>query len=622
MKTTITSRVAALRAWMRRVGVDAFITPSTDPHTGEYVPAHWESRKYISGFDGSAGTAVVTASHAALWTDNRYFLHAAEQLEGTPFELQKLGLEHTPTIAAWLAATLGAEQTEAKRTDGEDTACGRQPGACGRQPTVGIDPFCYTSDDAVALMADLAEAGIAVRCTPDPYAEIWPDRPSIPLGEVEVQPLEWAGETAAAKIGRLRDILARRRADALIVPALDEVAWTLNLRGTDVDYTPLFVAYLLVRRESATVYIDERKLTAEARQALREAGVGVKDYGAVIADLEALSGRVLCDTAHTNHRVALALSDRAVRGQCPVSVMKIMKNDTEIAGYHAAMIRDGVAMVQWMRWALDAIRRGGQTELSLSARLHDFRAAQALYRDESFETIMGYGPHAAIVHYEPKPETDVPVEPHGLLLCDSGGQYRDGTTDVTRTLPCGPLTAEERRDYTLCLRGFIRLASVVFPRGTCGTQLDALAREPMWRYGINYLHGTGHGVGSYMSVHEGPHQFRMNHMPQPLVPSMTITCEPGIYIAGSHGVRHENTTLVVPATLRECADSEGRTFGPYYQLEQLTLVPIITSPIVRELMQDEEVRWFNAYQQHVYDTLAPHLDAAHREWLHGVTRPI
>ena len=629
MNTTITQRVEALRQWMRQKGIHVFITPSTDPHSGEYVPDHWHSREWISGFNGSAGTAVVTLTRAALWTDNRYFLAAAEQLEGTPFELMKLGLENTLTIPQWLHQEFVIK--------GEHIFHGYPDGGC-----VGIDGSCFALEEAQKLEDDLWKTNLRLVDVGDPYEEIWTDRPAIPVNPVEIQPLEYAGETAASKLERIAHEGAASGARTLVISALDEVCWALNLRGTDVAYNPVFVGYLVAGvGAKPTLYVNPDKLTDEVKDYLAGQGVTTSPYEAIFSELRHFRGPIGFDPAKTNCRIAQSAMhyidddktkkyfkqlSNAPFDDChktsPTTVMKIMKNETEIRGYHNAMIKDGIAMVKWMKWALEAIPKGGQTELSLSRRLYEFRAEQPLFRGESFETIMGYGAHAAIVHYEPTPETDIPVEPRGLLLCDSGGQYLDGTTDITRTLPLGELTWEERRDYTLVLRGWINLARAVFPRGTYGTQLDALAREPMWKYGINYLHGTGHGVGSYLCVHEGPHQFRMNYMPQPLVPTMTITDEPGIYIAGSHGVRHENTMLVVDAQLRECTGSEGLTFGPYYQFEQLTLCPILTSPIVCSLLQPEELDWFNSYQQMVYDTLAPHLDESHRTWLRQQTLPI
>jgi len=591
--------MARLRQWMEEKGIQAFITPSTDPHSGEYVPERWKSREWLSGFTGSAGTAVVTLHEAALWTDSRYFLQAAAQLDGSGMVLMKDKVEGTPDIGRWLAERLPEGQR------------------------VGVDEWCFASAEFTALAARLREGGVTLVGVGDPFDEIWPTRPGIPGAPVEIHPMEYAGEPAASKLGRIRGTLAARGADALIMPMLDEVAWTLNLRGADVRYNPVFVSYLYIGQNSAVLFVDERKLTSEVRHYLADQGVDVQPYGAVDAYLRQLPERirVAFQPEKCNHGIECALRN-AVRMDCPVSMMKIMKNESEIRGYRSAMRKDGVAMVRWLKWLEEAVPQGGQTELSLSRRLEEFRAEQPNFRGVSFESIMAYGTHGAIVHYDPTPETDVAVEPRGLLLIDSGGQYQEGTTDITRTIPLGPLTDQERRDYTLCLRGFINLGRAVFPRGTYGTQLDALAREPMWKYGINYLHGTGHGVGSYLNVHEGPHQFRMNYMPTPLLPRMTITNEPGIYIEGSHGVRHENTMLVVEVTPKDCDSSQGCTYGPYYGFEHLTLCPISTAAIVVDMLQKEERAWFNAYQQHVYNQLAPHLDEAHRAWLLQATRAI
>ena len=609
----INARIEQLRQWMRKKGINAFITPSTDPHCGEYVPRRWQSREWISGFTGSAGTAVVTLEKAALWTDNRYFLQAEEQLKGSEYELMKIGLEGTPSVQEWLKETLQCDDK------------------------VGVDGWCYTIDGINELHQALNPWGIQVMPVGDPYNQIWTDRPGIPDNPVEIHPLEYAGETARSKIERIREALKSKRADATVISMLDEVAWTLNLRGTDVDYNPVFVSYLFISQDQAILFVNPQKISEEVVRYLDFEGVETMDYDKIATFINTYQGALMIQPEKTNVSIQNALRQGVLmHGDCPVTTMKIMKNETEIRGYHSAMLKDGIAMVKWMKWVVPAVEAGGQTELSLEKKLLELRGEQPLYRGESFDTIMGYGYHGAIVHYEPTPDTDIPVEPKGLLLIDSGGQYLDGTTDITRTIPLGPLSFEEKRDYTLVLRGFINLGRAVFPRGTYGSQLDVLAREPMWKYGMNYLHGTGHGVGSYLNVHEGPHQFRMNYMPTPLVPGMTITDEPGIYIAGSHGVRHENTMLVVNARLRnydhhtpplphdegEGKPAEGITFGPYYQFEHLTLCPIFTSPIIREMMQPEEIEWFNAYQQKVCDALCPHLDADTAQWLREITKPI
>ena len=582
--------VDALRQLMKENNIDAFITPSTDPHSGEYVPARWYSREWISGFNGSAGTAVVTMHDAALWTDSRYFLQAADQLKGTGYTLQKDKIEGTPSVSEWIGQRVAE-------------------GGC-----VGVDGWTNTVESVQTLEKELAEYGLSLRTDIDPYNTIWTDRPALPTEEVFIQPLELAGESTTSKVDRIRKAYHKNKAQGLLVSMLDEVAWTLNLRGNDIEYNPVFVSYLLICDNNVTLYTKHFKLTKEVLDYLDSEGVEIRDYDDIGTDLKGMDKSIQIEPAKTNYGVFACIS-HPVLAACPVSTMKIMKNETEIKGYHSAMLKDGIAMVKWMKWALQAVKEGGQTELTLEAKLTSLRAQQPLFRGPSFATIMGYAGHGAIVHYEPTPATDIPVLPKGLLLCDSGGQYQDGTTDITRTLPLGPLTEQERRDYTLVLRGFINLARAHFPRGTYGSQLDCLARTPMWEYGINYLHGTGHGVGSFMNVHEGPHQFRMNYMPTPLLPSMTITDEPGIYITDSHGVRHENTMLVVE-------DQDGVTFGPYYKFQQLTLCPILTSPIVVDMLQHDEKLWFNEYQQMVYDKLAPHLDNDTREWLYEVTRPI
>ena len=620
----INQRIELLRQWMRKKGIDAFITPSTDPHSGEYVPDHWKGREWITGFTGSAGTAVVTMDAALLWTDNRYFIQAEKQLEGSEYKLMKIGLETTPSIPEWLAYNL-------------------QPGM-----KLGFDGWCYTIDEYYDLKEALEPNGIIVEAQTDPYDEIWSDRPAIPVNPIEIHPIEFAGETATSKIERIREQLKNFGVGAIVISMLDEVAWTLNLRGTDVQCNPVFVSYLVVTKHDAILFVNPQKANDDVVDYLKSQGVTMKDYNELSSYLASQNCDFLLQPEKTNFNIQAAITQGNVLYKpCPVSTMKIMKNEAEIRGYHSAMLKDGIAMVKWMRWALQAIPQGNQTELSLEHKLTSLRAEQPLFRGISFDTIMGYGYHGAIVHYEPTEETDIPVEDHGLLLVDSGGQYTDGTTDITRTIPLGNLTYEERRDYTLVLRGFINLARAVFPRGTYGTQLDALAREPMWKYGINYLHGTGHGVGSYLNVHEGPHQFRMNYMPTPLVPGMTITVEPGIYIEGSHGVRHENTTLVVNARLKSHHDdtmplpddegpgatAQGLTFGPYYQFEQLTLFPILTKVmtenkfkgepvVIKEMMTEEEITWFNQYQQMVYQRLAPHLDQDDSQWLLEATKPI
>ena len=589
----MTDKLTLLRRLMAHGNIQAIVVPSTDPHSGEYVPDHWECRAWISEFHGSAGTAVVTTDKAALWTDSRYFLAAEQVFRDSEFVLLKEKIEGTPTISQWLGSVLP------------------------KGATVAVDGWTNTVTAVEQLTQELKAVGINIVTAIPSLDDIWTDRPPLPLTPVVIHGLEYSGERASSKIARIRrQMLDEGNADdcSLLISMLDEVAWTLNLRGSDIEYNPVFVSYLLVRPDTACLYIDRRKLTPEVAEYLKGEGVEVRDYDTIGSDLRQMDSPVQIQPDKTNYACYSCIS-KPVRRDCPVSVMKIMKNPTEIAGFRSAMLRDGIAMVKWLKWLLPAVEAGGQTEMSLSRKLHEMRCEQPLFMGESFATIMGYGWHGADIHYEPTDESDIPVLPEGLLLCDSGGQYLDGTTDVTRTIPLGPLTDTMRQDYTLVLKGWINIARVHFPHGTYGSQLDVLARAPMWERGTNFLHGTGHGVGSYLCVHEGPHQFRMNYMPQPLLPGMTITDEPGIYIEGSHGVRHENTMIVVE-------DQQGRTFGPYYRFDPLTLVPLFTSPIITEMLDSDELRWFNDYQQRVYDTLAPHLDDEHREWLYGITRPL
>jgi Xaa-Pro aminopeptidase len=605
-----TEKLEALRNLMRQEGIDAFITPSTDPHSGEYVPERWKSRRWISGFTGSAGTAVVTLDKAALWTDSRYFIQAAEQLEGTGFLLMKEKIEGTPSVAEWLGSTLPAGST------------------------VAVDGWVNTASEVEELENELKAYGLTLRTDIDPYNTIWTDRPAIPQSKAFIQELEFAGESAASKIERIRKEIGN---NAILLSMLEEVAWTLNLRANDVENTPFMLGYVVITPQNTLLYICKEKLTPEIEKYLKGEGVNIREYEDIIADLNGLSMPVYAQPNKTNHAVYSAIKT-PIRKESPVAHMLIFKNETEIKCFRNAMEKDGVAMVKWIKWTLENVPRGDQTELSLSEKLKAFRMEQPLSKGVSFESIMGYAHHGAIVHYDPTPETDIPVKPEGLLLIDSGGQYLDGTTDITRTIPLGPLTWEMKRDYTLVLKGWIRLGSAVFPKGTCGTQLDGFAREAMWKYGINYLHGTGHGVGQYMSVHEGIdlHQFRMQWRPTPLLPGMIITVEPGIYIEGSHGVRHENTMLVVNADFSgengkanmpdgkpyDGPEAQGITFGPYYTFEHLTLCPILTSPILTEMLSEEERQWFNSYQQTVYQRLAPRLDEEHQAWLKEITQPI
>lgn len=591
----INQRLASLREVMKREHLAAFIFPSTDAHQSEYVADHWLGRAWISGFNGSAGTAVVTMTSAALWTDSRYFLAAEEQLHGTEFQLMKLKIPGTPSIAEWLGKELA------------DVA----------SPEVGLDGWVNSYAATSSLISDLRKAGgITVRTNLDPLAEIWKDRPSIPENPVEIQPLEYAGEDATSKIQRIRKALRTYHADGILVSALDDIAWTLNLRGTDVHCNPVFVSYLLIASGKVSLFVDEAKVSAEVRAYLEAHGVSLYNYNKVEDGLKEYSEyNILLDANETNYYLWKTVRcQEIVSHTSPIPAMKAVKSEAEIAGYRRAMLRDGVAMVKFLKWLVPAVEAGGQTEISIDRKLTSLRAEQDLFRDISFDTIAGYQAHGAIVHYEASPETDAPLKPEGLLLLDSGAQYQDGTTDITRTIALGPVTEEMKHIYTLVLKGHIQLELAKFPDGASGTQLDALARESMWREGLNFLHGTGHGVGSYLNVHEGPHQVRMEYMPAPLRAGMTVTDEPGLYLAGKFGVRIENTLLI-----KGYMETE---FGKFLQMESLTLCPIDTAPIDVDMLLPEELNWLNSYHAEVYAKLAPYLDEEEQIWLKNATKLI
>lgn len=589
------NRIELLREEMRREHLAAFIFPSADPHLSEYVPERWEGRKWISGFEGSAGTAVVTLHSAALWTDSRYFIAAEKALQGTEFRLMRERIDGTPTIAQWLGQELADDEWK----------------------EVGTDGMCLPQSEAAAMKEELKRnGGLSLRTNLDILDRIWSGRPAVPHAKVSIQPMEYAGEACSSKLGRIRHELLRVGATAMIATRLDDIAWTLNLRGTDVHCTPVFVAWLVIGQDNAVLFIDDEKLTPEVSAYLRHEGVAVKPYGSIADYLRTCNEyAMLIDPDTVNSRLAQVRGHyNTVTAPSPIAAMKAVKNPTEREGFRNAMTRDGVAMTRFLKWLEQAVPQGGETELTVAERLRMERAAQPLFRDLSFDTIAAYEEHGAIVHYEPTPETDVPLLPKGFLLLDSGAQYSDGTTDITRTIQLGPVSDEQRRVYTLVLKGHLSLQNLCFPRGASGTQLDAVARTAMWREGMNFMHGTGHGVGSYLSVHEGPHQIRQEYRPAPMLEGMTVTDEPGLYLEGKFGVRIENTLLTVPYITTE--------FGRFLRFEPLTLCPIDTAPIVKEMLSAEEMACLNAYHEMVYDRLAPHLDEEHRTWLRKKTQAL
>lgn len=588
-------RLARLRELMKREHLSAFIFPSTDAHQSEYVADHWRGREWISGFNGSAGTAVVTMKSAALWTDSRYFLAAEEQLEDTEYQLMRLKMEGTPTITEWLGKELQDVQS----------------------PEVGLDGMVNSYNYVKDLSYSLRKlGGITLRTNLDPLEQIWENRPSLPANPVEIQSLEYAGETLVSKVARIRKSLRELHADGMLVSALDDIAWTLNLRGTDVHCNPVFVSYLLIESDKVSLFVDDNKLSLEVKQYLQDNQVSLYNYNKVEKCLESYSEyNILLDGDETSYYLWKTVKcQEIVAAASPISAMKAVKNKAEIEGYRSAMLKDGVAMVKFLKWLKPAVEAGGQTEISIDEKLTSLRAEQKLFRDISFDTIAGYAQHGAIVHYEATPETDVVLKPEGLILIDSGAQYQDGTTDITRTIALGVVSEEMKHIYTLVLKAHIQLELVKFPDGASGTQLDAVGRECMWREGYNFLHGTGHGVGSYLCVHEGPHQIRMEWMPTPLRAGMTLTDEPGLYLAGKFGVRIENTVLI--------SDYMSTEFGKFLQIEPLTLCPIDTTPIDVDMLLPEEIDWLNAYHHSVYEKLSPFLDEEEKIWLENATKPI
>ena len=595
MKEEIAQRLSNLREIMLREHLDAFIFPSTDPHNSEYVPDRWKGREWISGFNGSAGTAVVTMHAAALWTDSRYFIAAEQQLVGTEFVLMRERVAGTPTIAEWLGKVLSDIN-----------------GA-----TVGVDGMVNTAADVETLISDLRQqGGITVRTNFDPLAVIWTNQPPIPTTPIEVHSLEYAGESTTSKLSRIRMALRSLHADGMLVSALDDIAWTLNLRGSDVHCNPVFVSYLLIDTKTTTLFINDEKLTPDVKAYLTAQGVQTAPYNHIKDALRNYDEyNILLDPNAISYTLFKQVrTQEVIRASSPIPAMKAIKNEIEVEGFRRAMIRDGVALVKFLRWLQTAVAKGQETEISVAEKLTALRAEQPLFRGISFDTIAGYEAHGAIVHYEATPETDVPLKPHGFLLLDSGAQYQDGTTDITRTIALGELTEEQREVYTLVLKGHIQLELAKFPSGASGTQIDALAREAMWRKGFNFLHGTGHGVGSFLNVHEGPHQIRMEYRPAPLLPFMTVTDEPGLYFEGKFGVRIENILLIKPYMTT--------AFGEFLQMEPLTLCPIDTAPIVREMLLDEEMDWLNGYHQYVFDKLSPYLQGADLDWLRAATQNI
>lgn len=575
----------ALRDLMRSKHIDAVIIPGTDPHQSEYPSEHWKFRDYVSGFTGSNGTAVVTLDDAGLWTDSRYFLQAAEQLEGSGFTLHKENIPGEPTVLEWLGEVLD-----------EDAV-------------VGVDGRLFSLIEANRIEMFCAQNGFMF--APDFRAAeaIWTDRPARPMNPAFVHDEALAGEDVDSKVSRVVDALDAADADGLLITALDEIAWLLNLRGSDVDYTPVVIAFAYVSEDERVLFIDSEKVTSEVKDHLKKYRVKIKDYDDIEKFLGKISSTatVMVDPNRVSDALGQAMICNKTYMASPVIALKGVKNECQIAGFRQAMLYDGAAMVRMMMW-LEQNVANGITEMDVDRRLQQERAAYVSNRGDSFHMIAGYKDHGAIVHYEATDESAYTLAPDGLLLIDTGGQYLEGTTDITRTISLGNPTAAEKHDYTLILKGHLALARAVFPKGTMGVQLDVLARGPLWNEGMTYLHGTGHGVGHFLGCHEGPQSIRMEANPTPLELGMVTSNEPGIYKTGEYGIRTENLLLCVPA----CSNEE---WGEFYKFESLTLFPYDTTLMDMDMLNREEVKQINDYHAMVCERLRPLLSADEAQWL-------
>lgn len=592
---TIIERISALRHYMQQKGLHAFIVPSSDVHQSEYPPAHWASREWISGFTGSAGTVVVTLNKAGLWTDSRYFIQAEKELQRSGIELFKEGVVGVPTISEWLSDVLSAGQT------------------------VGVDGDVFSAKSALALQSALSLSGLQMAFELDPFVDIWGDRPEIPRQSVFAMPEEISGASTAEKIEKVRQALKAKSAESLVVASLDTLAWLFNLRGSDVPYNPVFVAFGYVSMDEAILFIYPEKVSQEIAHYLVSQGVTIAHYEKTYEYLSKLSGkRILLQSDKVSYRLydKIHADNLLIDSTSVADLLKASKNSTELQGFKNAMKRDGVALVQFLMWLEQAMQNGEEiNECTIADKLVEYRSKQDKYVGESFGTIAGYQANGAIVHYHAHEEECSSIRPKGFLLIDSGAQYFDGTTDITRTVALGELTTQMKTDYTLVLKGHIALARAVFPQGTRGAQLDVLARQFLWHAGANYLHGTGHGIGHFLNVHEGPQNIRLEENPTPLEVGMVVSNEPGVYRSGQYGIRIENLQVVMPTDI----ESE---FGLFYHFETLTRCPIDTTPIQIDLLTEEEREWINNYHSTVYQELSPALSPKEQVWLKQKTEAI
>ncbi|MDE6116235.1 MAG: aminopeptidase P family protein [Duncaniella sp.] len=593
MQNIIIERIIALRKEMRSAGINAVILPRTDAHLSEYISDHWHIVRHLSGFTGSAGTMVVTSTAALLWVDSRYFLQGASQIEGTGIILMKDGLPETPSIVEYLCENLH------------------------KGDTVGINGMLMSIDDTAALRSRLEKSGLKLDVNFDPIDNIWNDRPALPSDKIFVHDVKYAGESASSKISRILADTGTLGAQALFTSALDEIAWILNIRSNDVPCNPVATSFLYLSNSGCTLFVDSAKMTPEVEAHLKEAGVSVAPYDSVLEYLANVPENVivLLSGSRASGAIAHILEGHYITGDSPIAMPKAIKNDVQIQGIRAAHIRDGVAMVRSLMEIHDTVNHGKKlTEIGVADILLKNRSAQELFFDLSFESICGFGAHGAIVHYTASPESDVEITNGNLLLIDSGANYFDGTTDITRTIAIGTPTEDMRHDFTLVMKGHIAIATSVFPEGTRGAQLDGMARMPLWKEGKSYLHGTGHGVGHFLNVHEGPQSIRLNDTLAPLTPGMLTSNEPGVYLADRYGIRCENLVLTIPY--------EETEFGKFYAFETITLCPFDRNLFQTEIMSEDEIKWVDNYHKMVYDRLAPSLTEPEREWLAAATAPL
>ena len=584
-------KLSALRAAMANHQIDAWIIPSSDPHESEYAADHWNGRSWLSGFTGSAGTVVVLKDKAALWTDGRYFLQASQELDNSGIDLMKDGMPDVPSMQKWLASELPENSV------------------------IGFDGKVLSHSLTQRIQDTVADKQISLKIDKDLLEDIWADRPAMPATPVFLHDDAFAGKTREEKLAEVRNKMLEQDANQLLITTLDDIAWLLNLRAADIECNPVFLSYALVSEDQVTLFVNDSRIEADALTALKQSGIELQPYDTIAREIQALGSntRLLMDPASTNQWLVDALPDtiKVIKGASPTKLLKAVKNDVEIQRMHDCHHRDGAAVVKFMRWLEESTSSGTVTEVSLDQKLEAFRAEAEEFKGPSFPTIAGYAANGAIIHYRADEDSSQTVESKGLLLVDSGAQYPDGTTDITRTFACGPMTEEEKKDYTLVLKGHINLAKARFLKGTKGMQLDILARQPIWEAGQNYNHGTGHGVGYFLNVHEGPHSVSPKWIDQPLHPGMLVTNEPGMYRNGKHGVRIENIMLVVEDITTE--------FGEFYKLLPLTLAPIDTRPVIKAMLTPAELNWLNDYHDIVRAELSPLLEGEDLKWLKTAT---